>query len=49
MSSGMLRIGLKMEAMRTSETSVDFYETIRRKVAEDVYLQLLSSSAEESL
>jgi hypothetical protein len=33
-------IALKMEAVRTSETSVNFYETIRRNIPEGSHLHV---------
>jgi hypothetical protein len=32
---------LMMEAVRTPETSVNFYQTIRRKIPEDSHLYLM--------
>jgi hypothetical protein len=42
-------IALKMKAARTSETSVNFYQTTRRNIPEDSHLQSLYISAGDLL
>jgi hypothetical protein len=34
-------IALIMDAVNTSETSVNFYQITRRKIPEDIYLKIL--------